>query len=73
MNHDWYLINYEKIIYAESWLTIKKKAHNLMNQHWINDFYILISFKEYFQKLYHLCENPFKAENAYIYFYNIYK
>ena len=31
MNHNQYLINYEKIMYAESWLIIRKKAHNLMS------------------------------------------
>ena len=33
MNHDWYFINHEKIVYAESQFIIGKKAHNLINQH----------------------------------------
>ena len=73
MNHNQYLINYEKIMYAESQLTIKKKAHNLISQYQINDFCTLISFKEYFQKLHHLCRNLFKIKNACIYLHDTYK
>ena len=73
MNHNQYLINYEKIVYAESWLIIGKKAHNLMGQHQINDFCTLINFEEYLQELCHLYKNPFEAENAHIYLCNIHK
>ena len=73
MNHNQYLINYEKIIYAESQLIIRKKAHNLMSQHQVNDLCTFISFKEYFQELHYLYRNPFKTENAHIYFHNIHK
>ena len=31
MNHNQYLINHKKIVYAESQLTIRKKTHNLIN------------------------------------------
>ena len=47
MNHDWYFINYEKIMYAESQFIIGKKAHNLIGQHWVNDLCTLISFEGY--------------------------
>ena len=73
INHDRYLTNHKKITYAESWLTIEKKAHNLINQYWVNDLCTLINFKGYLQELYCLYKNPFKAENAYIYLCNTYK
>ena len=73
MNHNQYFINYKKITYTESQLIIKKKTHNLMNQHQINDLCTLISFEEYLQELHHLYKNPFKAKNAHIYLCNTHK
>ncbi|KAI4085795.1 MAG: hypothetical protein L6R37_008469, partial [Teloschistes peruensis] len=64
VNHDRYPTDREKIAYAESRLTIGKKAHNLMGQYRRDGLCYLTSFVDWRQKLRHLCGNPFEAEDA---------
>ena len=44
VNHDRYLFDSAKIAYAESRLTIEKKAHSLMSQYRVNDLCTLTDF-----------------------------
>lgn len=67
VNHDRYPTARAKIAYAESRLTIGKKAHNLMEQYRVNGLCIIASFPEWRSKLRHCCGNPFEAEDARIY------
>jgi len=67
MNDDRYFSHRVKIIYVESWFIIDKKIHNLMSQYRVNDFCIIFIFADWQHKLYHCCNNSFKAEDVHLY------
>jgi len=64
MNHDRYIIDEVKIVYAESRLIIGKKTHILMMSYRTNDICNLAIFDEYLRILRHCCDNSFEAEDA---------
>ena len=64
INHDRYPTDRAKIAYAESRLTIGKRAHNLMNSHRRNGICSLTSFEDWRQRLRKACGNPFEQEDA---------
>lgn len=66
-NADRYPTDKAKITYAESRLTITKKAHNLMNRYRVNGICTLISFEDWCRKLREVCGNRFEEEDARIY------
>ena len=67
VNHDRYPSDAHKIAYAESRLTIGKKAHNLMNRYRSEGLCILSSFADWRAKLRDCCGNRFEEEDARIY------
>lgn len=64
VNHDRYPTDLAKIAYAESRLTIGKKASNLMMPYRIDGICTLSSFDEYRQRLRQCCGNPFEEQDA---------
>ena len=66
-NADRYPTDEAKITYAESRLTIGKKAHNLMNRYRVNGLCTLTSFDDWRRKLRDVCGNRFEEEDARIY------
>ena len=64
VNHDRYPTENEKITYAESRLTIGKKAHNLMNRYRKDSLCALTSLKDWRMKLRQACGNRFEEEDA---------
>ena len=73
VNHDQYLTDAAKITYAESQLTIDKRAFILMMSYWKDGICIIFTFTEYQWILHHVCDNPFKAEDACMYLQNTLK
>ena len=73
INHDWYLIQSEKIAYAEFCLKIRNRTHNLMSYYYENDLYIFLILRIWWEELYNIYENYFEKENAWKYFYDILK
>ena len=67
VNHDWYFINAAKIAYAESQLTIGKRASILMMPYWKDSICTIFTFTEYWRILRHVCDNPFEAEDTRMY------
>ena len=67
VNDDRYPSHRAKIAYAESRLTIGKKAHNLMGQYRVNDLCTISTFADWRHKLRHCCGNPFESEDARLY------
>ncbi len=63
-NHDRYPTDRAKIAYAESRLTIGKKAHNLMNPYRRDGLCTITSFHDWRIKLREACGNPFEQEDA---------
>lgn len=66
-NEDRYPTDKSKIIYAESRLTITKKAHNLMKRYRVNGLCTLNSFEDWRRKLREACGNRFEEEDARLY------
>lgn len=64
VNHDRYPTDTHKIAYAESRLTISKKAHNLMNKYRTDGLSTIGSFKEWRAKLRKCYGNRFEEEDA---------
>ena len=64
VNHDRYPTDMHKIAYAESRLTISKKAHNLMNRYRTDGLSTVRTFKEWRAKLRECCGNRFEEEDA---------
>ena len=64
VNHDRYPTDSAKISYAESRLTIGKKAFNLMMPYRHDGICTLTSFAEYRAALRRCCGNPFEAEDV---------
>lgn len=64
VNHDRYTTARAKIAYAESRLTIGKKAYNLMNPYRKEGLCTLTSFSDWRSKLRAACGNPFEQEDA---------
>ncbi len=67
LNGDRYPSHRAKIAYAESRLTIGKKAHNLMGQYRVNGLCTISTFADWRHKLRHCCGNPFESEDARLY------
>lgn len=63
-NHDRYPTDTSKIAYAESRLTIGKRAHTLMSPYRIDGLCTLTLFPEWRSILRHNCGNPHEAEDA---------
>lgn len=63
-NDDRFPEEHNKIAYAESRLTIGKKAHSLMGQYRKDGLCTLTTLSDWRQKLRHLCGNPFEEEDA---------
>lgn len=63
-NDDRFPEEHNKIAYAESRLTIGKKAHSLMGQYRKDGLCTLTTLFDWRQKLRHLCGNPFEEEDA---------
>ena len=64
VNHNQYLTDTAKITYAESQLTIDKRAFILMMSYWKDGICTIFTFTEYWWILRHVCDNPFEAEDA---------
>ena len=64
INHDRYFSDEAKIAYAESRLTIGKRAHLLMTPYRIDGLCRLTSFSDWRAKLRLACGNPFEQEDA---------
>lgn len=64
VNHDRYPTDLHKIAYAESRLTISKKAHNLMNRYRTDGLSTIRTFKEWRARLRECCGNRFEEEDA---------
>ena len=64
VNHDQYPTDAAKIAYAESRLTIGKRASILMMPYRKDGICTIFTFTEYWQILRHVCDNPFEAEDA---------
>ena len=64
VNHDRYPTDLHKIAYAESRLTISKKAHNLMNRYRTDGLSTIRTFKEWRAKLRECGGNRFEEEDA---------
>ena len=64
VNNDRYPFDSAKIAYAESRLTIGKKAHNLMNAYRVDGLCVLTSFAEWRSALRRACGNPYEQEDA---------
>ena len=73
VNNDRYPFDQAKIAYAESRLTIGKKAHNLMNAYRVDGLCILTSFAEWRSALRRACGNPYEQEDARKYLRDILK
>ena len=73
VNNDRYPFDQAKIAYAESRLTIGKKAHNLMNAYRVDGLCILTSFVEWRSALRRACGNPYEQEDARKYLRDILK
>ncbi|KAL9576577.1 MAG: hypothetical protein Q9203_007716, partial [Teloschistes exilis] len=63
-NDDRFHEEYNKIVYAESRLTIGKKAHSLMGQYRKDGLCTLTTLFDWRQKPRHLCGNLFEEEDA---------
>ena len=64
VNHDQYPTDAAKIAYAESRLTIGKRASILMMPYRKDGICTISTFTEYRRILRHVCGNPFEAEDA---------
>ena len=64
INHDRYPTDTAKIAYAESRLTIGKRASILMMPYRRDGICTISTFAEYRHILRHVCGNPFEAEDA---------
>lgn len=64
VNHDRYPSDQTKISYAESRLTMGKRAHLLMGQYRVDGLCVLSSFADWRSKLRLACGNPFEQEDA---------
>ena len=73
VNHDQYLTDTAKITYAESQLTISKRASILMMSYWKDGICTIFTFTEYWQILCHVCDNSFEAEDTCMYLQNTLK
>ena len=73
VNHDWYSTDAVKITYAESQLTIGKRAFILMMLYWKDGICTIFTFTEYWWILCHVCGNPFEAEDTRMYLQNTLK
>ena len=73
VNYDQYFTDTAKITYAESQLTISKRAFILMMSYWKDGICIIFIFTEYWWILCHVCDNSFKAEDARTYLQNTLK
>ena len=69
-NHDRYPTDVHKIAYAESRLTIGKRAHTLMSPYRVNGICSILVFSLYLRSLRDACGNPFEAEDARAYLRN---
>ena len=67
VNHNQYSTDTAKIAYAESQLTIDKRASILIMLYWKDGICIIFTFIEYWQILRHVCDNPFEAEDTCMY------
>lgn len=72
-NEDRYRTDRSKIVYAESRLTVGKRAHTLMNRYRTKGLCTLTSFDDYRAKLRQACGNKFEVEDARDYLRNILK
>ena len=66
-NEDRYPTDKSKIIYAESRLTITKKAHNLMKRYRVDGLCTITSFEDWRRKLREACGNRFEEEDSRLY------
>ena len=73
VNHDQYPTDAAKIAYAESRLTIGKRASILMMPYWKDGICTIFTFTEYRWILRHVCGNPFEAEDTRTYLWNTLK
>ena len=73
VNHNQYFTDATKIAYAESQLTIDKRASILMMPYWKDGICTIFTFTEYWWILYHVCDNPFEAEDTHMYLQNTLK
>ena len=64
INHDRYPTDQMKIAYAESRLTIGKRAHLLMGYYRTNGLCTINDFSDWRHKLREACGNPFEREDA---------
>ena len=60
INHDWYLIQSEKIVYAESCFKIENRVHNLMSHYWEDDLCTFLMFRIWWEELCNIYENHFE-------------
>ena len=67
VNYDQYLTDAAKIAYAESQLTIGKRASILMMSYQKDGICTIFTFTEYWWILRHVCGNPFEAEDTRMY------
>ena len=67
VNHNQYSTDAAKIAYAESRLTISKRASILMMPYRKDGICTIFTFTEYWQILCHVCGNPFEAEDTRMY------
>ena len=72
-NHDRYSTDALKISYAESRLTIGKRAHTLMSPYRTDGICTILAFATYLRTLRNACGNPFEAEDARVYLRNTLK
>ena len=73
INHNQYLTDTAKITYAESQLTIDKRAFILMMSYWKDGICTIFTFTEYWWILCHVCDNSFEAEDTCMYLQNTLK
>ena len=73
VNHNQYSTDAAKITYAESQLTIDKRASILMMPYWKDGICTIFTFTEYWWILCHVCDNPFEAEDTCIYLWDTLK
>ena len=64
VNHNQYSTDAAKIAYAESQLTIGKRAFILMMSYQKDGICTIFMFTEYWWILCHVCDNPFEAEDT---------
>jgi hypothetical protein len=63
INHDRYPIQAHKIAYAESKLTFRKRAYNLMRQYRVNGLCTIPTLKKWRTKFRDCCNNRFEKED----------